>query len=68
MWRQALADRDLAVLIVDASEKFGRGDEFVIKLLNEYSPRTILALNKVDRSAQARFVTTHGSVLEALRI
>ena len=47
--RQALADRDLAVLIVDASEKFGRGDEFVIHLLNEYSPRAILALNKVDR-------------------
>jgi GTP-binding protein Era len=47
--RQALADRDLAVLIVDASEKFGRGDEFVINLLKEYSPRTILALNKVDQ-------------------
>jgi GTP-binding protein Era len=47
--RQALADRDLAVLIVDASEKFGRGDEFVISLLNDYSPRAILALNKVDR-------------------
>ncbi len=47
--RQALADRDLAVLIVDASEKFGRGDQFVINLLNEYSPRTILVLNKVDR-------------------
>jgi GTP-binding protein Era len=47
--RQALADRDLAVLIVDASEKYGRGDEFVINLLNQYSPRAILALNKVDR-------------------
>jgi GTP-binding protein Era len=47
--RQALADRDLAVLIIDASEKYGKGDEFVINLLNEYSPRTILALNKVDR-------------------
>jgi GTPase len=47
--RQALADRDLAVLIVDASEKFGKGDEFVIELLKEYTPRTILALNKVDR-------------------
>jgi GTP-binding protein Era len=47
--RQALADRDLAVLIVDASEKFGKGDAFVINLLNEYSPRAILALNKVDR-------------------
>ena len=47
--RQALADRDLAVLIVDASEKYGKGDEFVINLLNEYSPRAILAINKVDR-------------------
>jgi GTP-binding protein Era len=47
--RQALADRDLAVLIVDASEKYGKGDEFVINLLKEYSPRAILALNKVDR-------------------
>ena len=47
--RQALADRDLAVLIVDASEKFGKGDEYVINLLKEYSPRAILALNKVDR-------------------
>jgi len=47
--RQALADRDLALLIVDASEKYGKGDEFVINLLNEYSPRAILALNKVDR-------------------
>ena len=47
--RQALADRDLAVLIVDASEKYGKGDEFVINLLREYSPRAILALNKVDR-------------------
>jgi GTP-binding protein Era len=47
--RQALAERDLALLIVDASEKFGRGDEFVVNLLKEYAPRTILALNKVDR-------------------
>jgi GTP-binding protein Era len=47
--RQALADRDLAVLIVDASERFGRGDQFVIELLKEYAPRTILALNKIDR-------------------
>jgi GTP-binding protein Era len=47
--RQALAERDLAVLIVDASERFGRGDQFVIELLKEYAPRTILALNKIDR-------------------
>jgi GTP-binding protein Era len=47
--RQALAERDLAVLIVDASEPFGHGDEFAVGLLKEYAPRTILALNKIDR-------------------
>jgi GTP-binding protein Era len=46
--RQALAERDVAVLIVDASEPFGRGDEFAVSLLKEYAPRTILALNKID--------------------
>jgi GTP-binding protein Era len=47
--RQALTERDLAVLIVDASERFGHGDEFAVGLLKEYAPRTILALNKIDR-------------------
>lgn len=46
--RQALEERDLAVLIVDASAPFGRGDEFAVGLLKEYAPRTILALNKID--------------------
>jgi GTP-binding protein Era len=47
--RQALTERDLAVLIVDASERFGHGDEFAVGMLREYAPRTILALNKIDR-------------------
>jgi GTP-binding protein Era len=47
--RQALTERDLAVLIVDASERFGHGDEFAMGLLKEYAPRSILALNKIDR-------------------
>ncbi len=46
--RQALGERDLAVLIVDASQRFGKGDEFALDLLKKYSPRTILALNKID--------------------
>jgi GTPase len=46
--RQALQERDLAVLIVDASENFGRGDEFAVELVKQYAPRTILVLNKVD--------------------
>ncbi len=54
--RQALADRDAAVLIVDASEKFGKGDEFVLTLLKEYAPRTILALNKIDLIPKTRLL------------
>lgn len=46
--RQALAERDLAVLIVDAKADFGRGDEFAVELIKHYSPRTILVLNKID--------------------
>lgn len=46
--RQALQERDLAVLIVDASERFGKGDEFALQLLKQYAPKTILALNKID--------------------
>ncbi len=46
--RQALAEPDLAVLIVDASEKFGRGDEFALQLLKQYASKTILLLNKID--------------------
>lgn len=46
--RQALEDRDLAVLIVDASERFGRGDEYALQLLKQHAPKTILALNKID--------------------
>jgi GTP-binding protein Era len=46
--RQALEERDLAVLIVDASAKFGQGDEFAVEMIKQYSPRTILALNKID--------------------
>jgi len=47
--QQALEERDLAVLIVDASERFGKGDEFALGLLKQYAPKTILALNKIDR-------------------
>jgi len=54
--RQALTERDLAVLIVDASERFGHGDEFAVGMLKEYAPRTILALNKIDRIKKPRLL------------
>src|SRR6266567_8906775 len=52
--RAALEDRDMALLIVDAAEKFGKGDEFALHLLKEYAPKTILLLNKIDRLAKPR--------------
>jgi GTPase len=54
--RQALEDRDLALLIVDASEPFGKGDEYALDLLKQYAPRTILALNKIDRIAKPKLL------------
>ncbi|MFB3923106.1 MAG: GTPase Era [Terriglobia bacterium] len=54
--QQALEERDLAVLIVDAAEKFGKGDEFAIQMLKEYAPKTILALNKIDRVRKPRLL------------
>jgi len=46
--RQALEERDLALLIVDASEPFGKGDQYAVELLREYAPATLLVLNKID--------------------
>jgi GTP-binding protein Era len=54
--RQALEERDLAVLIVDAAEKFGKGDEFAVQLLKQYAPKTILALNKIDVIQKSRLL------------
>lgn len=54
--RQALAERDLALLIVDASVGFGKGDEFALELLKEYAPPSILLLNKIDVIAKPRLL------------
>jgi GTPase len=54
--RQALEDRDLALLIVDASERLGRGDEYALELLKQYAPRTILVLNKIDLIKKPRLL------------
>ena len=54
--RQALEERDVALLIVDASVPFGKGDEFALKLLKDYSPKSILLLNKIDLIAKQRLL------------
>ncbi|MGH9356223.1 MAG: GTPase, partial [Terriglobia bacterium] len=40
--RQSLEARDLALLMVDASASFGKGDEFVVELLKQYRVRALL--------------------------
>ena len=47
--REAIEERDLALLIADASAPFGKGDEFAVQLVAEHAPRSILLLNKIDK-------------------
>jgi GTP-binding protein Era len=44
----ALEERDLVLLIVDVTQKFGGGDQFVLDLLKNVSSPVILLLNKID--------------------
>jgi len=46
--REALEERDLTLMIVDASKPFGKGDEFAVQFVAEHAPRAILLLNKID--------------------
>jgi GTPase len=54
--REALEQRDLTLLLADASVEFGHGDEFAIELLREYSGPAILALNKIDLIRKVRLL------------
>jgi len=47
--REALEERDLTLLIADASAPFGKGDEFAVQMVAEHAPRSILLLNKIDK-------------------
>jgi len=44
----ALEERDVLLLIVDATQPFGKGDEFVLELLKRVTSPVILLLNKID--------------------
>lgn len=47
--RTAFSEADVIALIVDASEPFGRGDEFVIEMLRQTTAPRFALLNKIDR-------------------
>ncbi|HEV2416672.1 MAG TPA: GTPase Era, partial [Terriglobia bacterium] len=46
--RDALESRDVVLLVVDASAKFGHGDQFTLDMLKPYKAPAVLALNKID--------------------
>ncbi len=54
--RQALAEREAALFVADASAPFGKGDEYAVQLLKSYAPPTILALNKIDAIPKKRLL------------
>jgi GTP-binding protein Era len=45
----ALESRDLVLVIVDATEKFGHGDQHVIDLIKKSGGPSMLLLNKIDK-------------------
>jgi len=44
----SLSDVDLVLLIIDGTEKFGSGDEFVLNQLRKAKSKVILVVNKID--------------------
>ncbi len=44
----ALESRDLVLLIVDVTQKFGSGDEFALEILKKVDAPVFLLLNKID--------------------
>jgi len=47
--RESMGEVDLIMLIVDATEPFGRGDEFTLELIKPVAAPKILLLNKIDQ-------------------
>ncbi len=46
--RAALGERDLLMLVVDVSRKFGEEDRHAVDLIRKAATPTLLLLNKVD--------------------
>ncbi|HYK42234.1 MAG TPA: GTPase Era [Thermoanaerobaculia bacterium] len=45
----ALSTSDVVLLVIDASERRGKGEEFLVKLLERAGKPALLALNKIDK-------------------
>src|SRR5215510_10825426 len=47
--RDAMSEVDVLALMVDASQPFGKGDQFALNLIAPVSSTKVLVLNKIDR-------------------
>ena len=45
----SLEDADVVLFMIDATEKFGKGDKFVLDKIKEHKGNVFLILNKVDK-------------------
>jgi len=54
---RSLKTVDLALLLVDVTEPFGGGDEFVLERVRQAKVPVVLALNKVDRIRKPEILT-----------
>lgn len=47
--RSSLSEADVAAVMIDASEPFGKGDQFVVEMLRKAEgPKRVVILNKID--------------------
>ncbi len=52
----ALAGADLVLLVVDASEPIGKGESFILRLIERAGTPAVLALNKIDRIEKSKLL------------
>ena len=53
---EELKSVDLLLMVVDASIRFGSGENFVLETVRKAHPRAILLLNKIDRIAKPKLL------------
>ena len=59
---------DLILLIVDVTQKFGTGDEFVLDIVKRAKAKTFLLLNKIDLFEKTKLLPAIEAWSAALRL
>lgn len=53
---ESLKDTDLILLVVDITQPFGKGDQFVVNMLKEVKPTKFLVINKIDLVSKGKIL------------